>query len=381
MPSFKDKLKKMASDKQIAAHPLVEKLNANQSTRSSYWLAFALYAKVEEQDLDAPLIELGKSLKLDESEIRDELSAVKECSSDEDFESLVQECASGLADAAAKILLAMELDQFSNKNSLDPDFISTLSDIIELSAEDRSFVDELKKYLKAKSPDMEKFYVFLNENADKPPVIFDLYCPELYKTATTIPEGAAEFLIKEIEKKRVSSNNAGDTLVHMMKPETLQVPEKMNDVDKKFKKQYPQTILSLTRNAAFQIYKTKIGEMFSQFEEWVNSLNSENESKGWPFDAVISRNLTLRWYFQYHMGVRSFELADSLFFGIAFGGEDPAKAMIDSFMGPLGACMGSRAREEYEEELRQRIKFRKDAIAKVRTFFDNELTEMEKHYS
>jgi len=381
MPSFKDKLKKMASDKQIAAHPLVEKLNANQSTRSSYWLAFALYAKVEEQDLDAPLIELGKSLKLDESEIRDELSAVKECSSDEDFESLVQECASGLADAAAKILLAMELDQFSNKNSLDPDFISTLSDIIELSAEDRSFVDELKKYLKAKSPDMEKFYVFLNENADKPPVIFDLYCPELYKTATTIPEGAAEFLIKEIEKKRVSSNNAGDTLVHMMKPETLQVPEKMNDVDKKFKKQYPQTILSLTRNAAFQIYKTKIGEMFSQFEEWVNSLNSENESKGWSFDAVISRNLTLRWYFQYHMGVRSFELADNLFFGIAFGGEDPAKAMIDSFMGPLGACMGSRAREEYEEELRQRIKFRKDAIAKVRTFFDNELTEMEKHYS
>jgi|GEM_PF-6225998 len=98
MPSFKDKLKNMAAEKQIAVHPLVEKLNANQSTRSSYWLAFALYAKVEEQDLDAPLIELGKSLKLDESEIKDELAAVKACTTDEDFESLIRECAGGLAD-------------------------------------------------------------------------------------------------------------------------------------------------------------------------------------------------------------------------------------------------------------------------------------------
>ena len=196
MPSFKDKLKKMASDKQIAVHPLVEKLNANQSTRSSYWLAFALYAKVEEQDLDAPLIELGKSLKLDETEIRDELSAVKGCSSDEDFESLVQECAGGLTDAAVKILLAMELDQFSNKNSLDPDFVSTFSDIIELSAEDRSFVAELQKILNAKTPDVVKLYLFLNKNTDKPPVLFDLYCPELHKIAPTVPE-----FLKEISKE------------------------------------------------------------------------------------------------------------------------------------------------------------------------------------
>lgn len=381
MSSFKDKLKNLAAEKKIAAHPLVEKLNANLNTRSSYWLAFALYAKVEEKELDNQLIDLGKSLRLDDAEIKEELAAVKACESDEDFESLVRECAGGLLDQTVKFLLMMELDHFSKENSLDPDFVSTLSDIIELSAEEKTFLLELKETLKAKAPDIEKFSVFLKKNSDKPTVIFELYCPELYQTANTIPDGAAEFLIKEIEKKKVSSKNAGDTLVHMMKPETLQVPEKMNDVDKKFKKQYPQTVLSLTRNAAFQIYKTRIGEMFSQFEEWVNGLNSENESTGWPFDEVISRNLTLRWYFQYHMGVRSFELADSLFFGIAFGGEDPAKAMIGSFLGPLGACMSSKAREEYEEELRQRIKFRKDAIVKVRAFFDNELSEMEKHYS
>ena len=131
MPSFKDKLKKMASDKQIAAHPLVEKLNANQSTRSSYWLAFALYAKVEEQDLDAPLIELGKSLKLDETEIKDELTAVKGCSSDEDFESLVRECAASLADAAVKILLFAELNQFGRKHKMSLDFLTDMMNILE----------------------------------------------------------------------------------------------------------------------------------------------------------------------------------------------------------------------------------------------------------
>lgn len=376
MPSFKDKLKKMASDKQIAVHPLVEKLNANQSTRSSYWLAFALYAKVEEQDLDASLIELGKSLKLDESEIRDELTAVNGCSSNEDFESLVRECAAGLADAAVKILLAMELDQFSSQNSLDPDFISTISDIIELSAEDRSFVDELKKYLKAKNPDMEKFYVFLNENADKPSVIFDLYCPELYKTATTIPEGAAEFLIREIMKNAISRE-----IVLRMMPRELKVQEKMESSDQKFKEKFPQTVLPLVRKSAFQIYKNRLNNMFSDFEKWIDSLNSDNEGDIWPFDPVVNQNLTLRWYFQYHMGIREFQLDDGLFWGIECGGEDTAEARLNSFMGPLGACLGSRAREKYEEELRQRIKFRKDAIVKVRAFFDNELTEMEKHYS
>lgn len=44
MMTFKDILKKMALDKRIATHPLVEKLNASRSTRSSYRLAFVLYA-------------------------------------------------------------------------------------------------------------------------------------------------------------------------------------------------------------------------------------------------------------------------------------------------------------------------------------------------
>ena len=167
MPSFKNKLKNMAAEKQIAVHPLVTKLNANHSTRSSYWLAFVLYAIVEEKELDARLTELGKSLKLDDAEIKDELASIKECESDEDFESLVRECANGLVDQAVKILLLVELDHFSKENSLDPDFISTLSDIIELSAEEKTFLRELKETLKAKAPDIEKISSFLKKNSDK----------------------------------------------------------------------------------------------------------------------------------------------------------------------------------------------------------------------
>ena len=374
MPSFKDKLKKIASDKQIILHPLVTKLNANQSTRSSYWLAFALYVKVEEKELDARLTELGKSLKLDDDEIKDELAAVKECESDEDFESLVQECAAGLVDKTVKFLLMMELDHFSKENSLDPDFISTLSDIIEISAEEKTFLTELKKILKSKTQDLEKFSAFLKKNSDQPTAVFELYFPELYQAATTIPDGAAEFLIQEIEKKTGPSINWVT-----MNLEILQVQKMVNDVEKKFKKQYPQAVLSLTRNAAFQIYKVRIGEMIDKFEKWVDSLDTDNESSEWPFDAIVFRNITLRRYFQYHMGVQKLDLPTDLFLRIKQGAIDIA--------GTLFAFVKQVANhpviQEVYKQKRQRkeITSRKEAITKVREFFDNELSEMGKHYA
>lgn len=201
MPSFKDKLKNMAAEKQIALHPLVTKLNANQSTRSSYWLVFALYAKVEEKELDARLTELGKSLKLDDDEIKDELAAVKGCESDEDFESLVRECAGGLADQDSKILLFAELTQFVKKNKMSLDFLPDMMAVLEVPDHAKDFIGEFSKIVNSSKPSLLSFFNLTKKFKDIPDYIYETFAPELWAEVNQDRTPEASKLLQAVSKK------------------------------------------------------------------------------------------------------------------------------------------------------------------------------------
>jgi len=345
MPSFKDKLKKMASDKQIAAHPLVEKLNANQSTRSSYWLAFALYAKVEEQDLDALLIELGKSLKLDESEIKDELSAVKECSSDEDFESLVQECAGGLTDAAVKILLFAELNQFGRKHKMSLDFLTDMMNILEAAEPEKDFIGKFMKIVNSTKPNLMDFYDLTRKFPEVPSFIYETFVPELWAQCNKDFTKEASELLKKVSAKPsfdpsgvnwwleeydrdVAKNRAGKESISFLEivkcmrgrgcgdplliflADQSAMEKQYKAVEDAFVKKHSDVPLPLVKKQAFRQYREKLQTLFAKLKQ--NYIPGAEPGYGGilEFDDKLFDIVVLRCYMRFSAGLKEQFLDD-----------------------------------------------------------------------
>ena len=339
MPSFKDKLKNMAAEKQIAVHPRVEKLNANLNTRSSYWLAFALYAKVEEKELDNQLIDLGKSLKLDDDEIKDELAAVKACESDEDFESLVRECAGGLADRDSKILLFAELNRFGKKNKMSLDFLPDMMAVLEVPDPAKDFIGEFNEIVNSSEPDLLSFFNLTNKFQDIPVFIYETFAPELWAKLNQDRTPEASQLLQAVSEKSFDEEDWRTFFLWLDKLEPALSPmykkcksfSELQALLSKWVGNFPQVIffadqsemqktyisietafteshssvpLPLVKKYAFLQYKGKLQALFSTLKENISVAEPGYAGPSRLAAAEIGEVLFLRWYMRFSAGIK-----------------------------------------------------------------------------